>query len=78
MRFIFLIRRMAYNVIIKLLKPLEHLQDVLHMTRASMTHHGFGIMSWDIYWLSCAEISYQLSGDINRNIRKSSVLIFLK
>jgi len=50
MRFTFLKRRMAYSSKLLLsLKPSEHLQDDLYMTRASVTLHGFGIMSWDIW-----------------------------
>ena len=50
MRFTFLKRRMAYSSKLLLsLKPSEHLQDDLYMTRASVTLHGFGTMSWDIW-----------------------------
>ena len=50
MRFTFLKRRMAYSSKLLLsLKPSEYLQDDLYMTRASVTLHGFGTMSWDIW-----------------------------
>ena len=50
MRFTFLKRGMAYSSKLLLrLKPSEHLQDDQYTTRASVTLHGFGIMSWDIW-----------------------------